>query len=297
MTAAAKFRREAPTREGNRSPAGSGFLSSSRAFSSGLQYYVPPRFGREESGDGEPDPLGKTGKRSTIEPDMGKEKLLVSWSGGKDSALALLEIRKRNGYEVTALLTTVTEEYDRVSMHGIRRVLLEQQAESLGYPLEPVLVSRKASNEEWESRVQEVLEKHREQGVTAVVFGDIFLEDLRAYREENLDRAGLRGLFPLWDRETGRIARDVIGLGFRAVVTCVDTKALNREFSGREYDSRFVSELPAGVDPCGENGEFHTFVYDGPGFRRRVGHTVGERVLRDNRFSFCDVLPLPGSEA
>ena len=228
---------------------------------------------------------------------MGKEKVLVSWSGGKDSALALHGIEVQGDFEVAALLTTVTEEYGRVSMHGIRRILLEQQAESLGYPLEPVLVSRKASNEEWESRIQEVLEKHREQGVTAVVFGDIFLEDLRTYREENLDRVGLRGVFPLWKRETVELARDFIGLGFRAVVTCVDTEALNREFSGREYDSRFVSELPAVVDPCGENGEFHTFVYDGPVFHRRVGHTVGERVLRDNRFSFCDVLPLPGSEA
>jgi len=228
---------------------------------------------------------------------MGKEKVLVSWSGGKDSALALHGIGVQGDFEVAALLTTVTEEYGRVSMHGIRRILLEQQAESLGYPLEPVLVSRKASNEEWESRIQEVLEKHREQGVTAVVFGDIFLEDLRTYREENLDRVGLRGVFPLWKRETVELARDFIGLGFRAVVTCVDTEALNREFSGREYDSRFVTELPAVVDPCGENGEFHTFVYDGPVFHRRVGHTVGERVLRDNRFSFCDVLPLPGSEA
>lgn len=228
---------------------------------------------------------------------MGKERVLLSWSGGKDSALALHEIRAQKTYEVAALLTTVTEEYDRISMHGVRRVLLEQQAGSLGYPLEPVLVSRKASNEEWESRILEVLAKYREQGVSAVVFGDIFLEDLRTYREENLRQVGLRGLFPLWKRETGGLARDFIRLGFRAVVTCVDTEALSREFSGREYDSCFVSELPALVDPCGENGEFHTFVYDGPVFGRRVGHTLGERVLRDNRFSFCDVLPLPPSEA
>lgn len=227
---------------------------------------------------------------------MGTPRVLVSWSGGKDSALALRELKRQGTHEVVALLTTVSEEYDRISMHGVRRTLLLLQARSLGYQLETVMIRRNASNEEYEEQIRSVLEAYSHRGVGAVMFGDIFLEDLRRYREDNLARIGMEGVFPLWERDTAELSRTFGQLGFRAVITCVDTEALGPEFSGREYDDQFVADLPPAVDPCGENGEFHTFVYDGPIFRRRIGHTVGERVLRDNRFSFSDVIPLLDEE-
>jgi uncharacterized protein (TIGR00290 family) len=217
--------------------------------------------------------------------------VLVSWSGGKDSALALNEILKSGIYRVVALLTTVTQDYDRISMHGVRRVLLEQQAASLGFPLEKVLIPKNASNEDYEANMERALAKYRAQGVASVVFGDIFLEDLRKYREDKLASVGMKGIFPLWMRDTKELAKSLFSLGFKAITTCVDTNVLGKEFGGRAIDEQFLVDLPAFVDPCGENGEFHSFVFDGPIFNDAVRFSVGEKVLRDKRFYFCDLVP------
>jgi uncharacterized protein (TIGR00290 family) len=218
--------------------------------------------------------------------------VILSWSGGKDSALTLYELQKIGGYEISALLTTVTEGYNRISMHGVHRTLLEQQAASLGFPLEEVFISKNTSNEEYEAKMREVLERCLAAGVSSVVFGDIFLEGVREYREDNLSRIEMKGIFPLWGRNTTEVARTFIGLGFQAVTTCVDSNALDKGFVGRIFNEQFLSELPATVDPCGENGEFHSFVYDGPIFKERILHTKGEIVLRDNRFYYCDLKPV-----
>jgi uncharacterized protein (TIGR00290 family) len=218
------------------------------------------------------------------------ERVLMSWSGGKDSALALTEIKNSGRYEIAALLTTVTKDYDRISMHGVRRSLLEQQAESLGLRLEEVFITKNASNEEYESSMSDVLSKYRESGINAVVIGDIFLEDVRKYREQKLSLLGMHGIFPIWAVETRELIARFIRAGFKAITACVDTKVLGKEFVGRELDQAFLAELPDGVDPCGENGEYHSFVYDGPIFSRRIPITIGEKVLRENRYYFCDLI-------
>ena len=219
------------------------------------------------------------------------EKVVVAWSGGKDSALALYEILKTNRYEVLELLTTVTQDYDRISIHGVRRVLLEQQARSLGFPLEKMFVSKGVSDAEYESILLKSLNGHRISGVFSVVFGDIFLEDVRKHREGILSKVGVKGIFPLWKRDTRQLARTFIDLGFKAVITCVDSNFLGKDYAGRLFDERFLSDLPPNVDPCGENGEFHSFVYDGPMFSERIPFTKGEVVLRENRFFYCDLVP------
>ena len=218
------------------------------------------------------------------------KRALFTWSGGKDSVMALYELQKVGSYEISALLTTVTKDYDRVSMHGVKRSLLEQQADSLGYPLEEVLISKDASNEEYEAKMKEILEKYLKAGISTVVFGDIFLEDLRKYREENLSNIGMKAVFPIWKRNTAELAHTFVDLGFKAVITCVDSKFLGKAFVGRLLDERFLSELPSNVDPCGENGEFHSFVYGGPVFRESLSFKLGDIVLRDNRFYFCDLI-------
>jgi uncharacterized protein (TIGR00290 family) len=225
--------------------------------------------------------------------------VLMSWSGGKDSALALREIRRGRRFDVRALLTTVTEGYDRISMHGVRRVLLEAQAAALGVPLHAVEIPQACTNDEYARRMEAALLVHREEGVRDVVFGDIFLEDVRRYREENLAAAGMRAHFPLWGRETAALARAFVRDGFRAVTVCVDGEQLDRRFLGRTVDAEFLADLPPAADPCGENGEFHTFVSDGPGFRCAVEYTVGEEVLREGRFWYRDLLPasVPGNGA
>lgn len=219
------------------------------------------------------------------------ENVIVSWSGGKDSALALYEILKDQNYRVCALLTTLTEDYDRISMHGVRRILLERQAAALGFPLEKIFISKNASNLEYEARMGELLAKYKAAGTCAVVFGDIFLEDLRKYREEKLAALEMQAIFPLWKRDTRALVRSFTAAGFKAITTCVDTQALDCPFVGRLIGEQFVSELPPAVDACGENGEFHSFVFDGPIFRESVAFTIGEIVLRENRFCFCDLLP------
>jgi len=220
-----------------------------------------------------------------------KEKVLFTWSGGKDSAMALHELKKNAGYEIAALLTTITEDYDRVSMHGVRRELLEAQTASLGLAIEKVLISKQSSNEDYESRMRTVLERYKAEGVSSVAFGDIFLEELRRYREDNLAKIGMKGIFPLWKRNTSHLARDFIHAGFRAVITCIDSEVLDKRFAGREFDEAFLSELPPEIDPCGENGEFHSFVHDGPIFENGIRHTRGEMVLRDQRFWYLDLIP------
>jgi uncharacterized protein (TIGR00290 family) len=218
-----------------------------------------------------------------------KEKVIVAWSGGKDAAQALYELQHEGKVEIASLLTTVTEGYDRISMHGVRRTLLSEQAKALGYALEEIGIPQDCTNEIYEQRMQQSLEKFQQLGISAAAFGDLFLEEVRAYREERMSRIGMRCLFPLWGKPTDGLARRFIDLGFRAIAVCVDTQALSSEFAGREYGEDFIKDLPAGVDPCGENGEFHTFVYDGPIFSKPVRVERGEIVLRDNRFCFCDL--------
>lgn len=218
------------------------------------------------------------------------EKIIVAWSGGKDSAMALRELRGSKDYEISALLTTVTEDYDRISMHGVRRELLERQAAALGLPLEKVYISAHSSDEEYETKMRDVLSRYKKLGVSSVAFGDIFLEDLRRYREDRMAQAGMAAIFPVWKRNTLELAHKFIDLGFKAIITCVDSKALDGAFAGRIFDRQFVEDLPPGVDPCGENGEFHSFVYDGPIFREPVAFQKGGVVLRDNRFWYCELL-------
>ncbi len=218
------------------------------------------------------------------------EKVLFTWSGGKDSILALYELQIRSDYEIVALLTVLTEDYDRISMHGVRSILLERQAESLGLPIEKVYISKNSSNEEYEAKMKEVLQKYLAAGVSSVVFGDIFLEDLRKHREDNLSKIGMKAIFPIWKRDTAELAREFIELGFKAVITCIDSNVLDKAFVGRLYDQQFLSDLPSTVDPCGENGEFHSFVYDGPKFQKKVPYKKGETVFRDNRFWYCDLM-------
>jgi uncharacterized protein (TIGR00290 family) len=219
------------------------------------------------------------------------EPVVVSWSGGKDGCMALHEVQSDGERRIEALVSTVTEGYERVSMHGVRRTLLERQAALLGLPLHQVRLSRGATNDEYEAELGEILVGYRERGVFSVVFGDLFLEDIRKYREQMLARLGMRGVFPVWKRDTGEFIRRFVGLGFRAIVVCVDARVLDGSFAGRVLDQGFLGALPSGVDPCGENGEFHTFVFDGPGFEREVRFEPGELVLRDGYY-YRDLLPL-----
>ncbi|MEM4142657.1 MAG: diphthine--ammonia ligase [Candidatus Bathyarchaeia archaeon] len=220
-----------------------------------------------------------------------REKVIVAWSGGKDSAFALYEILNSGGYDVKALLTTITRDYDRISIHGVRRVLLEQQAKALRIPLEEMFIPKGASNEEYEIELLKALLRYRDRGVYSVMFGDIFLVDVRKYHKQLLAKIGLKGLFPLWGKNTRELAAQFINLGFKAVITSVDSTFLSKDFVGQNYDETFLANLPANVDPCGENGEFHSFVYDGPIFKEKIAFKKGEIVLRDNRFYYCDLLP------
>ena len=217
------------------------------------------------------------------------EKVIFAWSGGKDSAISLYEIQKDEKYKIVSLLTTITEDYDRVSMHGVPRTLVEQQACSLGLPIEEVFISKSSSNEEYESKMREILTRFKQAGISSVVFGDVFLTEVRKYREDNLSKLGMKGIFPIWRQDTAELTRSFIALGFQAVITCVDSRFLDKSFVGRMLDRHFLAELPPNVDPGGENGEFHSFVFDGPIFKERISYKLGERVLRDS-FYFCDVL-------
>lgn len=222
---------------------------------------------------------------------MKKLPVVLSWSGGKDSSLALHEIQKNGQYEIVSLITTVTSDYDRVSMHGLRTDLLKQQAESLNIPLQKVFISKNASNDEYETIFSEALSRLKKDGINQIVFGDLFLEDIKNYRETLLGRIEMKCLFPIWKKDTKDLAQEFIDIGFKAVIVCVDSSQLDMQFAGREFDEQFLNDLPSGIDPCGENGEFHTFTYDGPIFNNPIDHKLGEIVLRDERFFYCDIFP------
>jgi len=218
----------------------------------------------------------------------GRTEVLFCWSGGKDSAMALNVLRQQRDLRVAALLTTVTEGYERISMHGVRRRLLQRQAEATGLPLYEVRIPPQCVNPVYEARMREALLSQKENGVHCVAFGDIFLQDLREYRERNLAQVEMKAIFPIWKRDTLELTQEFCAMGFRAIAVCIDSTKLSREFAGRELDESFFRDLPAGVDPCGENGEFHTFVYDGPIFSIAIAVERGEVVERD-RFYFCDL--------
>jgi uncharacterized protein (TIGR00290 family) len=218
----------------------------------------------------------------------GKERVILSWSGGKDSMMALDRLNRRSDIEIVCLLTTITEEVDRVSMHGVRHTLLNKQAESLGLKLEVVTIPPSCSNATYEERMTRFLERWKSHGVMTVAFGDLFLEDIRRYREQNMQSIGMCTLFPVWGEPTRLLAEEFIAHGFHARLVCVDTTHLNASFCGEEYGD-VLPRLPPGVDPCGENGEFHTFVYGGPLFTRPIEITTGERVERPP-FVFTDLV-------
>jgi uncharacterized protein (TIGR00290 family) len=219
------------------------------------------------------------------------EPVLFCWSGGKDSAMALHLLLQRDDLHVVALLTTITEGYERISMHGVRRELLVLQAQSIGLPLHEVRIPPKCGNPLYEERMEDAMRRFYAQGVRSVAFGDIFLEDLRAYRERSLARVGMTARFPIWKRDTRELIRHFHSEKFRSVAVCVDSKVLPRSFAGRQLDDSFFRDLPENADPCGENGEFHTFVFDGPIFRSPISYRAGEVVERDS-FIFCDLLPV-----
>jgi uncharacterized protein (TIGR00290 family) len=219
----------------------------------------------------------------------------ISWSSGKDSAMALYRIRMSRKFEVSCLLTTITDQFRRISMHSVREELLDLQAESVGVPVAKLRIPYPCPNNVYEQKMHQLLSELKTRGVTHCVFGDLFLEDVRRYREERLSQIGIQPVFPVWGENTRELAHEMIREGFRAVVTCVDTRKLDPSFAGRDFDRSFLDDLPRNVDPCGENGEFHTFVYDGPVFRKGIQVEVGERVLRDG-YQFVDVLPTTGTD-
>jgi uncharacterized protein (TIGR00290 family) len=218
-----------------------------------------------------------------------KRRAWMSWSSGKDSAYALSVARQQADLEITALLTTVTETFGRVSMHGVREELLLAQAAATGLPLVQVRIPSPCSNADYEQRMGEALARALAGGVDTVVFGDLYLADIRAYREDRLKAVGIRAEFPLWKRDTRALALEMIEAGVRAVLTCVDPKQVPRELAGREFDASLLADLPPSADPCGENGEFHTFVYAGPALGEPIAVRRGEVVERDG-FVFADLL-------
>jgi len=223
-------------------------------------------------------------------------KILVSWSSGKDSAWMLHTLQQQHPGHVAGLLTTVNDAFDRVAMHAVRRTLLEAQAEAAGLPLHAVGLPWPCPNEEYERRMGEAVKRFVSDGFTHVAFGDLFLEDVRSYRESRLANTGLRPLFPLWKiKPTADLAREMIAGGLRAVLTCVDPRKLPGSFAGRSFDLKLLADLPPEVDPCGENGEFHSFVWDGPMFRHPIAARVGDVVERDG-FVFADVRAHEGHE-
>ena len=220
----------------------------------------------------------------------GKPKLWLSWSSGKDSAWALHSLRRQDRYEIAGLLTTINETANRVAMHAVREALLEQQAEAAGLPLIKVPIPHPCPNEAYEAAMAAAMDRAKREDVTAVAFGDLFLEDVRQYRIDKLAPTGIDPVFPIWGLETTALAQEMVKSGLRAHITCVDPKQLDPAFAGRTFDADFLDTLPEGVDPCGENGEFHSFAYQGPMFAAAVAITPGDVVERDG-FVFADVLP------
>jgi len=216
------------------------------------------------------------------------KKTLLSWSSGKDSAWALHLLLQQQEHAVVGLLTTVNSAFDRVAMHGVRRTLLQEQAKAAGIPLWDVDLPWPCSNADYEKILGETVNSAVGAGIEYVAFGDLFLRDIREYREKQLQGSGLKPVFPVWDLPTRKLAESMMDCGLRAKLACVDCKRLPAEFAGREFDRKLLADLPVGIDPCGENGEFHTFVYAGPMFRRPIAVAVGETVVRDG-FAFADL--------
>ncbi|OFY84306.1 MAG: ATP-binding protein [Bacteroidetes bacterium RIFCSPLOWO2_12_FULL_35_15] len=233
-----------------------------------------------------------------------KEKVIFCWSGGKDSALALYYVLQENKFEVIALLTTLNEQFKRISMHGVREELLDKQAESIGLPLIKMYV-KEGTNAEYEKAMETLLSDYKKQGVSKIIFGDIFLEDLRAYRENNLAKVGLTAEFPLWKRDTKELIREFLKLNFKTITCCVNDAFLNDDSVGVEINSDFINSLPVNVDPCGENGEYHTFCFEGPIFKIPIKFSIGEKIYKPleiktadsdiiatKGFWFCELLPV-----
>ena len=233
---------------------------------------------------GHPEPTS-TGLSGTVT----RPKAWLSWSSGKDSAYSLSVLREQAEVDVVGLVTTVNAEFDRVAMHGVRRKLLEQQADAVGVPLHPVDIPWPCSNEQYEAAMSELIRSARAQGISQMAFGDLFLADIRAHRETQLQVTGIEPLFPIWGRDTTSLAQDMLRSGIRATISCVDSVQLDPSFAGRAFDAALLRDLPESADHCGEKGEFHTFTWDGPGFRWPVPITVGETVERDG-FVFTDLL-------
>jgi uncharacterized protein (TIGR00290 family) len=233
-----------------------------------------------------------------------KPKALFNWSSGKDSAPALCKILKEEQFEVTTLLTSINKEFQRISMHGVHVSLLEKQAESLGFPLIKMEIPKEPSMEEYSEIMSKTMNDIKSKGVTHSIFGDIFLEDLRKYREDQLRSIGMEGVFPLWKQNTTDLINGFLSLGFKTIVTCVNETYLDKSFAGRVIDQNFIKDLPKDVDPCGENGEFHTFTFDGPIFKNPIDFEIGEIVKKtypkpksdeneeDGEYSFwfCDLM-------
>lgn len=234
-----------------------------------------------------------------------KPKALFNWSSGKDSALALYKIIQEDQYEVCTLLTSINKEFQRISMHGVHVHLLEQQASLLGIPLTKMELPKEPSMEEYQKIMNTTMTEIQAQGITYSIFGDIFLEDLRQYREKQLNSIDMKAVFPLWKQSTSDLIQEFLALGFKTIVTCVNGTYLDKSFAGRIIDQQFLDELPENVDPCGENGEFHTFTFDGPIFKNPVRFEIGETVKKtypkpksnpedqdeEYVFWFCDLIP------
>lgn len=221
-------------------------------------------------------------------------KAIFCWSGGKDSSLALYKVQQQQEYDVIYLLTTLNENHKRISMHGVREKLLDAQANSLGIPLLKVW-TKEGTNQEYESQMERTLLKVKAEGITHVIFGDIFLEDLRAYREDNLHKVGLHAVFPLWKQNTSMLIHEFITLGFKTITCCVNDQYLGEEWVGREIDEQFVNELPVSIDTCGENGEYHTFCYAGPLFNKQIEFEKGEVIYRPLELKTQDACTLPAA--
>jgi len=225
---------------------------------------------------------------------MNKPKAIFCWSGGKDSSYCLHKVLTEKSFDVKYLLTTLNDAFNRISMHGVREELLDKQAESIGIPLLKVRVSE-GTNNEYEKQMETVLLKAKSEGINNVIFGDIFLEDLRAYRENNLAKVGMKGIFPLWKMDTTNLINNFIAEQFKTIICCVNDGYLGKEYAGKEIDESFIEQLPATVDPCGENGEYHSFCYDGPLFKKKIGFTVGEKVYKPLEIKAEDVCALPAN--
>ena len=242
----------------------------------------------------------RDGGRQRVSHVADRERVALSWSGGKDSAMALHELRRSDEVDVASLLTIVAAEYDRVSHHGVRASLLREQAAAIGLPLRTIAIETQSPSScdtnldanvmrEYERLMRDEMLQYKAEGITNIAFGDIFLQPLRDYRERKLAEVGMRGLFPLWQRDTATLAREFVDLGFKAYLSCVDDAKLGASFAGRAFDHQLLADLPPRVDPCGEHGEYHSFVFDGPIFQRPLAVSVGEVVQRDVRH-FADLV-------